>query len=334
MGVLMAQEWASIPGVELKVVTDVAGSCELDGKLDIARCPGLGQLTALYRWAEVVFFNNVYIGSALPLIWVRRPYVVSMSGNLEEPNVGRGVVDWLKKKALWRLLKGATRNISACDFVKNFNRVPSVVITNPYDAAVYRNCGKEAPRPFDFLFGGRINQEFKGCYDVLDAFATCCRSLGSRLTLSVAGDGPDLEGMKERAAAYGLSDQVRFLGTLKGSALAAEMSRHRVIVVPSRYQEPIGIICLEGIACGCLAIGSQTGGLAESVGPCGLTFRAGDIAALARCMEQLVTTSPAEAEVYRSLAADHLKKYFPATVAAQYLREASLALACPASKPS
>ena len=121
MGVLMAREWAATPGLELKVVSSVAGHCDLDEEVEIARCPGLGRLHgieparesgepdgrllgppsrpgavhALYAWADVVFFNNVYIGMALPLCWLRRPYVVSMSGNLEKPNLSKGVVDWL-----------------------------------------------------------------------------------------------------------------------------------------------------------------------------------------------------------------------------------------------
>lgn len=326
MGVLMAREWAATPGLELKVVSSVAGHCDLDEEVEIARCPGVGRLHALYAWADVVFFNNVYIGMALPLCWLRRPYVVSMSGNLEKPNLSKGLVDWLKKKALWRLLSGANRNISACDYVGKFNGVPSLTITNPYDAAVYCHDEDAGPRPFDFLFGGRINQEFKGCYDVVEAFAACCRTSARGLTLSVAGDGPDLAEMKRRVEAHGLGEQVRFLGTLAGRALAEEMRRHRVIVVPSRYQEPIGIICLEGIACGCLAIGSETGGLAESVGPCGLTYAAGDIAALARGMAELVSLSPADVASYRSKAARHLEKYHPATVARQYLAEARAAL--------
>ncbi len=42
-----------------------------------------------------------------------------------------------------------------------------------------------------------------------------------------------------------------------------------------------GIVALEGIACGCVVIGSQGGGLKDAIGNCGLTYPNGDVAALA-----------------------------------------------------
>ena len=33
-----------------------------------------------------------------------------------------------------------------------------------------------------------------------------------------------------------------------------------------------GVVALEGIACGCVIVGSEGGGLEEAIGPCGVTF--------------------------------------------------------------
>ncbi len=43
-------------------------------------------------------------------------------------------------------------------------------------------------------------------------------------------------------------------------------------------------MALEGIACGCVVVGSEGGGLKDAIGPCGDTFRNGDAADLARVL--------------------------------------------------
>ena len=41
------------------------------------------------------------------------------------------------------------------------------------------------------------------------------------------------------------------------------------LVVPTAVPEGFGIVALEGIACGCVVIGTETGGLKDAIGPCG-----------------------------------------------------------------
>ena len=41
-----------------------------------------------------------------------------------------------------------------------------------------------------------------------------------------------------------------------GAALAALLNQCRILVVPSLWAEPFGIVALEGIACGCVVVGS------------------------------------------------------------------------------
>jgi glycosyltransferase involved in cell wall biosynthesis len=89
-------------------------------------------------------------------------------------------------------------------------------------------------------------------------------------------------------------------------------------VVPSRWREPFGIVALEGIACGCVVVGSAEGGLAEAIGPCGLTFPNGDAQALANALSRLLE-NPAECDRLRQNAAAHLARFTPRHVAGLYL---------------
>jgi glycosyltransferase involved in cell wall biosynthesis len=89
-------------------------------------------------------------------------------------------------------------------------------------------------------------------------------------------------------------------------------------VVPSRWQEPFGIVALEGIASGCVVVGSAEGGLAEAIGPCGLTFPNGNAPALAHALSRLLNDS-AECDRLRQAASAHLARFTPRHVAGLYL---------------
>ena len=318
MGVLIAREWAQNPSLEVKVVTDVPGPSGAEPSYELIRCPAPRQLFQLYRWADAVFFNHCYLKLGLPLLWHRKPYVVSMSGTLDTLP-GQSLRQKFIRFLLRRQLRKASANIAACQYVRKGNGLPAEVIPNPYDSSIFFTNGTEQ-RSYDFFFGGRVNQAAKGCLDLIAAFLECRKKTGLPLTLTVAGDGPDLPDMRALAAEAGATGSIRFVGVLGGEALAAEMRRHKVIVVPSRYQEPIGIICLEGIACGCIAVGSAGGGLGESVGPCGFTFPNGNAAALAAAMTRAITLDGSDCGHFRQRAVTHLRQYHPELIAARYLQ--------------
>lgn len=91
------------------------------------------------------------------------------------------------------------------------------------------------------------------------------------------------------------------------------------LVVPSVWSEPFGIVALEGIACGCLVIGSQGGGLKDAIGPCGLTYPNGDVAALAAAMRR-VLDEPSLGTELRAKAPAHLARHSPQAVVDAYLQ--------------
>ena len=68
--------------------------------------------------------------------------------------------------------------------------------------------------------------------------------------------------------------------------LANELARHRFMVVPSRYEEPFGIVALEGLASGCIPVVSRQGGLTDAIGGHGITFPNGDAEALADLLDE------------------------------------------------
>ena len=95
-----------------------------------------------------------------------------------------------------------------------------------------------------------------------------------------------------------LDRQVSFLGVRVGAELVQILNGHQIIVIPSRWTEPFGLVALEGIACGLVAVGSSNGGLPDAIGPCGEIFHTGDAQSLTDCLEKLLR-NPADLEKYR-----------------------------------
>lgn len=188
------------------------------------------------------------------------------------------------------------------------------VVSNPYDESVFRLM-PEVLRERDLLFVGRLVSE-KGADLLLDALQLL-KQQGIAATLSVIGEGPERPLLEQRVRVHRLDSQVQFRGSLQGEALAHEMNRHHVIVMPSRCEESFGLAALEGIACGCVVVGNDGGGLPEAIGPCGLTPRRGDARALADALKQVLGDAGLRAQLL-ARRGEHLRRHSKMAVAQRY----------------
>jgi glycosyltransferase involved in cell wall biosynthesis len=110
------------------------------------------------------------------------------------------------------------------------------------------------------VFIGRLSEE-KGVRDVLEL-----AELLPSVQVTVAGYGP-LEG--EVADAGGRLSNLDFAGSLDRAGVLRSLTRARVCVMPSRWQEPGGIAALEAMSVGTPVVAYARGGLAEYVGDIG-----------------------------------------------------------------
>ncbi len=106
----------------------------------------------------------------------------------------------------------------------------------------------------------------------------------------ICGDGTALEDMRRLAARLGVCDRVRFTGWLDADELAAELACAAVLVLPSLWPEPFGIVGIEAFAVGRPAIATDTGGVGDWLEPevSGLFVKPGDVADLVRALERLL----------------------------------------------
>jgi len=110
----------------------------------------------------------------------------------------------------------------------------------------------------EVLFVGRLVPE-KGLAELLAAMSCWPREL----TLIVAGDGPFRKEYQERAKRLGLSDRVIFLGAMSNDQLRHYYERCLVVVVPSIWGEPFGIVGLEAMAYAKPVVAFDVGGVRE-----------------------------------------------------------------------
>jgi glycosyltransferase involved in cell wall biosynthesis len=106
----------------------------------------------------------------------------------------------------------------------------------------------------------------------------------------ICGDGRQLEAMRRLARRTGVQRRVSFRGWLDAEDLAQELADASVVVVPSLWPEPFGLVGIEALAAGRPVIASATGGVEDWLenGVSGLCVKPGDAFDLARALNELL----------------------------------------------
>ena len=165
-------------------------------------------------------------------------------------------------------------------------------------------------------FSGRLVFE-KGVQDLLAAVPRLRRRHpGFRLV--VAGRGPSAGELRDLARRLRLGRSVSFAGFVPDADLAALVAAADCAVVPSRY-EPFGLVALEAAAAGTPVVVSDAGGMPEFVEHrrTGLTFPAGDPAALADAVAELLADQVLDRRLARQARAVLRRDHTWAQVAAR-----------------
>jgi glycogen synthase len=166
------------------------------------------------------------------------------------------------------------------------------------------------------LLVGRLVYE-KGFHLALDALAPIVKR-GRKLRFVVAGTGGAEQELKRQAKRLGLSRHGKFLGWVGDDMLHDLYRVADLCIVPSIY-EPFGIVALEAMACGCLCIVANTGGLREVVPgdeTVGLRFPARDTEALHVLLERVLEDDATRARLVAE-AREHVLAFDWSEVAGQ-----------------
>jgi glycosyltransferase involved in cell wall biosynthesis len=142
-------------------------------------------------------------------------------------------------------------------------------------------------RPFTVGYVGRLAGE-KGVDTLLDALRRV-----DRTRALIVGEGPEGEALRQRAAAHGLAERVRWSGYVAHDDMVHAYRSMDVLVVPSKtvpgWKEQFGRVVPEALACGVPVVTSDSGelpGLVRATGG-GWTFPEGRDRDLAGLLERL-----------------------------------------------
>ncbi len=312
---ILATEFVDL-GHEVRLLT---WSNRKDAKtfsFQVLRNPGIGQLVANHFWADVVFENNPALRLSWPALLSGRPVVVALNTWVTQADGSVGLQEKLKIK--W--LQCAAKVIAVSEAVRLKIFPNAIVIANPYQQKLFRKIDLKERRK-DFVFLGRLVSD-KGCRLAINALMHLIDTMDEVFTddlcLTIIGDGAEKASLEQTVNDYELQNHIKFTGILQGKKLVEELNTHSFILIPSIWEEPFGNVALEGMACGCIPIAADGGGLPDAVGDGGLLFRRGDVNSLAECMMRVLTEPGLVAELRRS-GEKHLLKHQAKPVAQRYL---------------
>ena len=96
---------------------------------------------------------------------------------------------------------------------------------------------------------------------------------------------PYERGLRQAAAPAG--DRISFRSFVDRYQVPEILRGADVVVVPSRWPEPFALTVLEGMAAGAAVVGSDVGGIPETLTGAGVLVPPGDVSALAAALEGL-----------------------------------------------
>jgi len=286
-------------GHDVVLVTRTAADGTDNEAFAVVRMPNAATLIKLLRWADVVFHNNISLRFGWPQLLVRRPWIIAH--HAWGPRRGGGVVARQIKYWVCRF----AHNIAVSRAMAESLSTPATIIPNPYAEDVFISM-PGVPRDRDLVFLGRLVSG-KGVPVLLDAIANL-KSRGQHPNLTIIGTGPDETTLRQQVVTLGIGDQVNFAGQRQGQKLVALLNKHRVIVIPSTIEEPFGVVALEALACGCVPIVSQSGGLSDAVGPCGVVVPKNDSEALSQAIVKVLADEEKRTALL-GRAAEHLANH-------------------------
>lgn len=170
----------------------------------------------------------------------------------------------------------------------------SRVVQNGVDLSLVPNDEKRKPR--SVISVGTLKA--RKCMDrTLEAFARLADEYPDA-TLTIVGIGEMEEQLRVRIGQLGLQSRITLTGGLPHEEVLRRMAQSDLFVLPS-WGEGYGIVYIEAMAAGCIAVGAKDEGIADTItdGENGFLVPAGDIDETERVMRQVF----AHPEAYEAL---------------------------------
>ena len=169
------------------------------------------------------------------------------------------------------------------------------------------------------LYVGRLVKE-KGLPTLLEAFERVVQQ-DRNLRLVIVGEGGLRAHLEEWVSGHRLDDRIVFVGPVKHNEVVTYFERADMVVVPSRWPEPLGIVVLEALFLGKPVIATAQGGILDIIQDRvnGLLVPSDDPLALAQAMDLLLSDADLRGRLQENGPATIAEKFDPRTLALRTL---------------
>jgi glycosyltransferase involved in cell wall biosynthesis len=246
--------------------------------------------------ACIVFFSMPCgpLGTLFRLI-SGRPYVVSLRGGDvpgTEPQL-HGMhrrLRFVRRFVLSRAAAVVANSPGLAALSESADSIAVKFIPNGVDLERFRPPAHRPSEPFHFLFVGRLNEQ-KNVGLLLEAVAELSRSANRPFRVSIVGDGPLRDSLRQRATLLELERLVNWVKWLPREQMPAVYQSAHCVINPSHYEGMPNVV-LEAMACAVPVIVSNVSGNRDVVedGKSGLVVthdsREGLVEAMARALRE------------------------------------------------
>lgn len=173
----------------------------------------------------------------------------------------------------------------------NFDERKIRVIPNFFDfeSITAGETKKVTGKKFNILYMGSLTKS-KGVAVLINAFYKVAIK-NPDVTLTIVGDGEEINNLRKLVNSFNLEKQVKFAGYVKGSERYAYFLNADLFVHPSIWPEPFGRTILEAMAFEVPLIVSNVGAPPEIIENAGLIFQKGNITDLQDKIEFVLQNS-------------------------------------------
>lgn len=275
-------------GHDVTVITAVADTADLDAELDIVRAAKGRWLTVAAPWRNRRVVSAVLDGrpidvihSHLTVISPLAIYVTRRASRRDLPLAVTVHSIWWKFTPAhrvsnlpfgWGPIRAAWSAVSSVAAAQVHRTLPSVsevsVVPNLVDTGWWSSDMPRQREPSDtvrMVLVGRLKKR-KHVDEFIDVLAEVRSRVpaGTKVSVSVVGEGPRRADLEEQIQTLGLTDWVALLGH-RDAAGVRDLHHHSDLFVASSRQESFGIAALEARSAGLPVIGYRSSGLVDFI---------------------------------------------------------------------
>lgn len=234
----------------------------------VLRSPSYFDLFKAYKQCDVYIHQSISLKYVWPLLLIKKPFFIVY----HQVGWEKGIKGQIKKfTSLFAHNICVSKTTANAYHLKKYN-----IIYNAYNDNIFK-CTNDKNNRQDITFVGRLHRD-KGVYLLIDAFNEFKKETKSNYHLNIIGDSSERSKIKNYAARTEFASDIYFLGEMQPEQISQILNKTHIQAVTSTlpYREAFGIVALEGLACGCIVIGSNGDGIEEALHSAGLIYKNGN----------------------------------------------------------